>query len=402
MLSDTATMGVLHFVFSTVTLAVGVVAPLTGGAVAGLLSERDVSGWYQRINKPTWTPPHAIFGNVWPFLYVLQGIASWMVFMSPWSDARSHALWLYTFQLALNIIWNPLLFKTHKTDIAFINIAAVLVLATATVHAMIVATHAPFRIIALMLPYVTWVAFATALTFEMWRINPSERAFLKGVPYLLSGNNYRVSKSHYVGPNGDYSRSEDTHSRNHVKKDPTKDDKYASNHYGGNDANDKQDVFVDNKGKHHPGKEFIDAEGRHIGKDGKQIKGIRGLINTVKDTGHAMHMGKEAAAKGAEAASAGLQAKQGVNDALAPIFGTTPPPPPKGLVDQVGDGAATAQTAADKIAALATGIEAGAANVKKMMGHGAPNEGPTHAKHERGDDGHTATFDPSKQHVVDN
>ncbi|GLC58176.1 hypothetical protein PLESTB_001327400 [Pleodorina starrii] len=113
-----------------------------------------------------------LFGPVWTALYVMMGTASWMVWRQ--KGKNTVALSLYGAQLVLNLIWNPLFFKTHKTDVALVDITALLGLATAATVAMTRATSAAKQL-PLMVPYLVWVSYATALNANICINNPSER-----------------------------------------------------------------------------------------------------------------------------------------------------------------------------------------------------------------------------------
>lgn len=155
------------------SLAVSIAVPLFGGMIGGFSTQKDVATWYPGIKKPRWTPPSFLFAPVWSVLYIAQGTASWLVWRKK-GPHRAVALGLYGAQLLLNLIWNPLFFKTHKTDVALADITALLGLATAATVKMSQATS-PGVQLPLMLPYLAWVSYATALTANIWATNPTER-----------------------------------------------------------------------------------------------------------------------------------------------------------------------------------------------------------------------------------
>lgn len=157
------------------SLAVSVGVPLVGGFVGSLLSQKDILTWYQKLDKPRWTPPSWLFGPVWTVLYVAQGTASWLVWQKRGKgrDVRV-PLGLYAAQLVANLIWNPLFFRSHKTDVATLDAATMLGLATAATVEMSKATS-PAVQLPLMVPYLVWVAYATALSANICAKNPTER-----------------------------------------------------------------------------------------------------------------------------------------------------------------------------------------------------------------------------------
>lgn len=138
-------------------------------AALGALATGNAPGFYGQLAKPTWAPPAAVFGPVWSVLYLLMGVAAWLVWREKDAARRSRALGLFFAQLGANALWSWLFFAWHHGAFAF---AEVLLL-----WALVVATAAAFWRIhrtagALLLPYVAWVSFASALTWAIWRGNP--------------------------------------------------------------------------------------------------------------------------------------------------------------------------------------------------------------------------------------
>ena len=124
--------------------------------------------WYASLAKPAWNPPNWIFGPVWTLLYILMGVAAWLVWRrAGWRGARL-ALSLFVVQLVLNALWSYLFFGLHRPDLAFVDIVAL--------WAVILMTTVLFwrqlRLAGLlMLPYLAWVGFASVLNFAIWRMN---------------------------------------------------------------------------------------------------------------------------------------------------------------------------------------------------------------------------------------
>ncbi len=124
-------------------------------------------GWYRELRKPPWSPPAELFGPVWTILYALMGTAAWLV-AGGRSRGRGLALGAYAVQLVLNAAWTPIFFGLRRPGLALAEITATLVAIVATV-----ALFTRQRLLAglLLLPYLAWVAFATALNAAIWRRN---------------------------------------------------------------------------------------------------------------------------------------------------------------------------------------------------------------------------------------
>ena len=145
-------------------------ATLVAGAV-GALSTRNARDFYAGLVKPAWAPPGWLFGPVWTLLYVLMGVAAWLVWRKEgWSGART-ALSLFLIQLFFNALWSWIFFSWHRGGFAFAEILVLLALIVATMLAF--ARVQPTSTL-LLVPYLLWVAFATALTYSIWRANPGQ------------------------------------------------------------------------------------------------------------------------------------------------------------------------------------------------------------------------------------
>lgn len=151
---------------------VGAVAlPLAGGFVGSLVTIPEIKGWYSRLKKPRWTPPNWLFGPAWSVLYTAQGVASWLVWRRRGAKNVATPLILYGIQLALNFAWTPIFFKLHRPDAATVEATAVLGVATAATITMSKAAGSA-KILPLMVPYLGWMAFATALSAAIAIKNP--------------------------------------------------------------------------------------------------------------------------------------------------------------------------------------------------------------------------------------
>ena len=138
-------------------------------AAVGGVASAGAGPFYAQLARPSWAPPAWLFGPVWSLLYLLQGVAAWLVWRAGGFRGARAALGLFLVQLAANALWTWLFFSWRQGALAFAEILVLWVL--------IVATLAAFRRVqplaaALLLPYLLWVSFAAALTFAVWRLNP--------------------------------------------------------------------------------------------------------------------------------------------------------------------------------------------------------------------------------------
>jgi len=153
---------------SVLGLVVCVVLCYGAAAIGAIFTTSAIPDWYSRIEKPPWTPPNWLFGPVWTMLYLTIAVAAWMVWSRERLTGNSVPLILFALQLVLNAAWSPIFFGLHMLGAALFEIVALWTLALAT-------TVAFWRVTpmagALMLPYLSWLAFALSLNFAIWRMN---------------------------------------------------------------------------------------------------------------------------------------------------------------------------------------------------------------------------------------
>ncbi|MGW5053658.1 TspO/MBR family protein [Actinokineospora sp. NPDC004072] len=134
-------------------------------AVVGSLAAVSSSSTYQELRLPAWAPPSWLFGPVWTALYVLIAISGWLVWRK---HGFTGSLVLYAVQLVLNAAWTPLFFAARAYGWALVDIVALLIV----IAVLLVAFYRKHRVAAfLLIPYLAWVAFATALNASIVAMN---------------------------------------------------------------------------------------------------------------------------------------------------------------------------------------------------------------------------------------
>ncbi len=143
--------------------------PLLVAVCSGLVTVRNVGGWYLSLNRPPGTPPNWLFGPVWTVLYVMMGVAAWLVWRRAIQAAEinpavvghyTRPLRLWGWQLLLNAAWTPMFFGLHRLAPALAVILALLAALVATIAAF---ARVHRRAAALMLPYLGWTCYAAYL-----------------------------------------------------------------------------------------------------------------------------------------------------------------------------------------------------------------------------------------------
>lgn len=127
-----------------------------------------IATWYVALNKPAFTPPNIAFPIVWNILYALMAISLWRLWQLPRSEIRKYAITLFLLQLAVNLAWSWIFFGAESIRGGLSTILAL----DALVAMTIVAAWKVDRFAAgLLLPYLLWIGYATALNAEIARLN---------------------------------------------------------------------------------------------------------------------------------------------------------------------------------------------------------------------------------------
>lgn len=147
----------------------GLIGWIIISSMAGIFGAQFKPGqWYQLLQKPAWTPPDWIFPVVWPVLYILMGIAAWVVWKTKSTSLTQETfIWFYV-QLVLNALWSWLFFGMHMIGLALFEI---ILLWIAVAITLILFWKKNPSAGLLLIPYLLWISFALALTASIWQLN---------------------------------------------------------------------------------------------------------------------------------------------------------------------------------------------------------------------------------------
>ncbi|ETZ20324.1 TspO/MBR family protein [Pedobacter sp. V48] len=155
--------------FKPFAFIINIAIPLAMGAIGAWFTSQYVKTWYVTLNKPSFNPPNWVFAPVWTTLFILMGIAAYLVWLKREQvQYFTRTVAIYLIQLVLNVMWSFLFFYAHEIGLALFEIIALLlvIIINAMVFYKIDKTAG-----LLFIPYILWVGFATILTYSIFSLN---------------------------------------------------------------------------------------------------------------------------------------------------------------------------------------------------------------------------------------
>ena len=151
-------------------LVASILIPLVIGFLGSIATIAEIPTWYATLSKPSWAPPNWLFGPVWTTLYILMGIALYLVWREGFerTDVR-FAILIFGIQLLLNLLWSIVFFSYHALFGSFILILVLWISILANIIAFY-AISKPAGI--LLVPYIVWVSIASYLNYSVYLLNP--------------------------------------------------------------------------------------------------------------------------------------------------------------------------------------------------------------------------------------
>ncbi len=149
-------------------LLIFVAVCLAAGGLGAIATTPEIEGWYRTLAKPSWTPPDWVFGPVWTMLYILMGISGWLIWKRDGFRGAAVPLGWFAVQLILNLAWSFIFFGAHQLGWALVDIIALWLAIAVTMGLFFQRSKLAGG---LLVPYLVWVSYATALNFAIWGMN---------------------------------------------------------------------------------------------------------------------------------------------------------------------------------------------------------------------------------------
>jgi translocator protein len=149
-----------------VALVIALLCCFGAAAIGGYATTRSLRTWYLALPKPSWNPPNAVFGPVWTVLYLAMAIAVWIVWRARDEHDVALAVACFAAQLVLNVLWSVAFFGLRSP---LAGLAVIVALWLAIVATIVAFSQISMLGAAILVPYLLWVTFATALNGAILR-----------------------------------------------------------------------------------------------------------------------------------------------------------------------------------------------------------------------------------------
>lgn len=122
----------------------------------------NAPGWYNSLIRPPWQPPDFVFGLIWPYNFIMLGVAAWNVAQSLTRTQTITWLLFFAASVASALVWAYQFYVPHNLSIAAIALG---VAALLTIPVLYLTFKASLLIGLLLVPYQVWVVIATTLAW---------------------------------------------------------------------------------------------------------------------------------------------------------------------------------------------------------------------------------------------
>lgn len=148
------------------SLIISILIPLGLGLLVGLLTRNGINN-LDNLVLPRFMPPGYLFAIIWPILYLLMGISSYLVYTT-YSCYTNNCLTIYYVQLIVNLLWPIIFFVLDLRLFALIWIIMLVILVLYMIWCFLgVNKKAAY----LQIPYLLWLLFATFLNYSIYILN---------------------------------------------------------------------------------------------------------------------------------------------------------------------------------------------------------------------------------------
>ena len=124
--------------------------------------------WYRNLNQPPWQPPDFIFGIIWPYNFIILGVAAVTIAQRASTTATATYLGFFALSVIFALTWAFQFYRPHNLQAASIALALTAIL---TLPMVVIAFRTSIPIGVALLPYQAWVAIAANLSYTYSKLN---------------------------------------------------------------------------------------------------------------------------------------------------------------------------------------------------------------------------------------
>jgi benzodiazapine receptor len=145
-------------IWRTVSAVIGIAFVLLYVGGANYWNKQD--GWYQSLNQPSWQPPGFVFGLIWPYNFIVIGIALWVIASKASPALVAAAVGLFAVSVIVALRWSYLFYEVHDFRGATISLFTTAVL---TIPFLAITFSQSIKVGIALIPYQIWIFTAAAL-----------------------------------------------------------------------------------------------------------------------------------------------------------------------------------------------------------------------------------------------
>ena len=124
--------------------------------------------WYRSLNAPAWQPPDFIFGVIWPYNFVILGVAAVTVANQLSTPKTIAYLSIFALSIICALTWSYQFYGPHNLVLASSALVGTAVL---TIPMLYLIYQASVGVFIATLPYQIWVIIASYLSSTYAKLN---------------------------------------------------------------------------------------------------------------------------------------------------------------------------------------------------------------------------------------
>ena len=145
-------------IWRTISAVIGIGFVLVYAGGANYRNKQD--GWYQSLNQPSWQPPGFVFGLIWPYNFIVIGIALWVIASKASPVVIASAVTLFAASVIIALRWSYLFYEVHDLRGATISLFMTAIL---TIPFLAITFTQSIKVGIALIPYQIWIFTAAAL-----------------------------------------------------------------------------------------------------------------------------------------------------------------------------------------------------------------------------------------------